>query len=420
MGLKFCTQAAVAALLVTALPAAAQTVSCGGIGDGAPWIGGTPEASDVSASGAALLLPGMSVPPGGRAVGLFSLGTPTEVRVEAAPSGAGDTVLELYDATGGLLVTDDDSGGALASRAELSLQPGSYCLAARGFGGVPVTADLQVSRIDQPALTAGLAGGFDGTETIAPFVGIDACSASTPATMLGSGPLDGMLTQGGVSATNTISGVPYYRFSLASPQQVTIRAENPSADPYIYVFDGAGGLLAENDDYESLNSRIDFNTPLQAGEYCIGMRALSDPDVPVTVSVAGFDARAAAVEQYASGDVAPPMDGSYPVSDIGVLPSRSVRDTTVIGGQAVWYSMEIDDFGMLLITADEVVDSDPLITFFNAAGEMVGMNDDSNGTLNSQLAVRVEPGRYMLGVSQYSTNYRGIIRIGMQRFVPAP
>jgi hypothetical protein len=413
------TAASLAVVSLFAAPVAAQGVSCGGVGDGARWLGQTRAASDIAAVGGALSLSGVQVQPGTRSAALFTLSAPMAVRIEAAPTTpTGDTMVELFDATGRLVVIDDDSGGGLSSRAEPELAPGDYCVAVSGFAGTGVTADLQVSRLGMDALTPGLSGGFAGSEGAPLFVGVQPCLSDTAAAPLGQDPIDAQLAQG-LRAVNTVAAVPYYRFTLASPQPVTIRAENPAADPYIYLFDGQGALLAENDDHESLNSRIDMTRPLPAGEYCIAIRALTDPTLPVTVGLSAYDARAVETEGYAAGEVAPPLDGSWPVEGLGTLPPRLTREWRVPGGQAQWFSMEVPAAGLILITADEVSDSDPVIALFDAAGRMVGMNDDANATLNSQLAVPVEPGRYRLAVRQYSPDYQGVIRIGISRYVPA-
>jgi len=410
---------AAAALFALAAPAAAQGVSCGGIGDGAPWLGGSRDGSDIATAPAPLSLSGISVAPGTRSVALFTLSQPRDIRVEAAPADPfGDTVLELFDAQGRLVVTDDDSGGDLASRAELDLQPGDYCLAATGYAGSAVTATLQVSRPEMAALTTGLSGGFAGTGDLPMFVGVEPCLADTPATRLGQGAIDGQLANG-VAATNSAEAVAYYRFDLSSPQPVTIRAENPSADPYIYLFDGQGNLLAENDDYDGLDSRIDMVDPLPAGSYCVAMRALSDPTLPITLRVAGFDAAAVEAEAYAYGDAAPPLDGSYPVTQLGAVQTSLTRDVQAPGDQAQWFVVEVPAAGLLLITADELSDSDPVLSVFDGTGAMAGYNDDANGTLNSELIIRVDPGRYRIAVRQYASNYQGTIRLGLRRFVPA-
>ncbi len=421
MRLTHTALASTAAIALMAGAASAQAVSCGGIGADGQWIGGTPEASDIAASAGPLTLTGLPIAPGGNTVTFFSLSATGSVRLEAQPSPGGDPVIEVYNEAGNLLVSDDDSGGNYASRAETELVPGNYCMLTRGFGGGGLTTDVQVGRLEHDPITAGLSGGFFGGGFGDPaFVGVDPCTSETAATPLGNGPLDNVLFAGGASAVNTISGVPYYRFTLHSPQALSIRAENPNADPYIYVFDGQGNLLAENDDYESLNSRIDFTAPLEAGTYCIGMRSLSDPNLPVTVSVLGYDAAAALNELYATGDAAPPMDGSYPIMDLGVLPGRTVRDTQISGGSAIWYAFEVTQRGAIVIDAVEVTDSDPMLFLYDDLGTEIAFNDDSGGTLNSQIVARVQAGRYLLAVRQYSDSYQGIIRLATERFVPAP
>lgn len=406
-------------------PLAAQEAACAGAVPGAAWFGGSEALADPGAAPAALVLPGLAVPAGGVAGGRFRLAAPATLRLEARPAPGGDSVLELYESGGRMLVTDDDSGGDLAARVEIDLAPGTYCLAARGFAGAAHAVDLSVGRLEHAALTTGLAGGFTPPGGGLPegplFVGIQPCTAATPATDLGAGaPIDALLAQGGARANGAPAAVPYYRFDLAQPQALSIRAANPAADPYIYLFDATGALLAENDDYDSLDSRIDLTTPLPAGRYCLGMRALADPALPVTVSILPYDARTASAEAIRRGETAPPLDGSWLVTAIGPLPARAVRDLAVTGGDARWLSFEIDTRGVVVIDAAEVTDSDPMIAVFAESGAALGFNDDANGSLNSQLLLRLDPGRYLLAVMQYSEGYRGVIRLSTERFVPAP
>lgn len=419
MKFKLIALATTAVVGLSAGAASAQVVSCGGIGANGQWMGGTPDASDISTATDPLTLTGLPVPLDGSIVGFFSLSVAGDIRLEAQPVDGGDSVIELYDETGALLVTDDDSGGGWASRAETMLQPGNYCVATRGYAGGGLTTDVRIGRLEHETITAGLSGGFFGGGGDAFFVGIDPCTSETLAVELSDGPLDGQLFEGGASAANTITAVPYYRFTLDSPQAISVRAENPSADPYIYFFDGNGTLMAENDDYESLNSRIDFTSALPAGTYCIGMRSLSNPDLPVTVSVVGYDAAAALNELYSSGDAAPPMDGSFPIVDLGVLPGRTVRDVQISGQEATWFSFVVTQQGAVVIDAVEVTDSDPVLILYNDLGQELAFNDDSGGSLNSQITARVPAGQYLLAVRQYSDNYQGIIRIATERYVPA-
>jgi hypothetical protein len=402
----------------------AQAPACGDRGAEGAWIAGDPVASDLALASGALTRAAAPVPERGTSVTLFRLGTPQTVRLEARASDlVGDPVLALYDASGVMIVTDDDSGGDLSSRAETELAAGDYCLVVRGFADSALTADIRFGLLDHEALTEGLRGGFTdpgGDGTGPDFVGIQPCLPETEASALTQGPLDAALARGGAQATNTVSGTPYYRFTLDAPQGLSIRAMNETADPYIYLFDGTGALIAENDDHESLNSRIDITAPLAPGSYCIGMRALSDPDLPVTLMVLPYDAEAAAAELIATGDAAPPLDGTWPVRAMGVLPPLAVRDLTVAGTRAEWLSFEIAAPTVLLIDAVEVRDSDPLMILYDADGTEIAFNDDANGTLNSQLILRLDPGIYLLALRQYSDASQGVIRLTTERFVRAP
>lgn len=415
---------ALPALLVLSLgaharPALAQEGFCAGLAAGAPWMGQSRGGSDIATAPGPLAWVS-EIAAGTRGIALFTLSAPMPVRIEAAPTRPdGDAVLELFDAEGRLVVFDDDSGGGTAARAEPELAAGDYCVAAMGFGGAAVDAVIQVSRLEMRALTPGLAGGFAGTEDLPPFVGVQPCLPETPATPIGQGPLDAATLASGFGARGSAADNPYFRFTLASEQMLTVRATNEAADPYIYLFDEAGALLGENDDFDGLNARIDSVRALPVGTYCIGLRALSDPTLPIEISLSSGEAMEQASLAYDEGRFAPPLDGSWPIEDLGLLPPELSFDRPVPGGKAQWFALEMPHAGLLLITADEVSESDPMISFFSEQGVLLGENDDANDSYNAQLAVPVEPGRFVLAVRQFDPQDKGVIRIGLSRFVPA-
>jgi hypothetical protein len=248
----------------------------------ASWIGGEAASSDIATSATALTRMGEAVATNGRAVTLFTLSAPQVVRVEArATRPGGDPVLELYDAAGALVITDDDSGGGRDSRAETELGAGAYCLLVRGFGDAAVTADIGAGRLEHEALTEGLRGGFPdpGGADGPAFVGIQPCLPDDRGQRT-----DARIAIDAGAGTGRGAGHQHrHRHAVLplspsiQPQGLSMRAQNEAADPYIYLFDGVGALIAENDDYDSLNSRIDITTPLAAGSYCMGMRALANP-----------------------------------------------------------------------------------------------------------------------------------------------
>ena len=112
-------------LAMVAAPAFAQDDNlCGGAGATGQWIGGTDVASDISTAPdymeqMALVLPRNEY------VSLFTLSQPGDVRIEAAGQGGGDTVIDVRDAMGNIVISDEDGGGGVDSRAETFLQPGT-------------------------------------------------------------------------------------------------------------------------------------------------------------------------------------------------------------------------------------------------------------------------------------------------------
>ncbi|MDP5361839.1 MAG: ABC transporter substrate-binding protein, partial [Paracoccaceae bacterium] len=134
-----CKSSAVAALLLSAAtPALAQSDICGGFGNGGVWIGGDEASSDITTADSyreqmALVLGGNDY------VSLFTLTAPTDIRVEAEGRGSGDPIIDLLDGSGGIILSDDDSGGNAASRAETTLEAGTYCMSMRSYDGGPMT-----------------------------------------------------------------------------------------------------------------------------------------------------------------------------------------------------------------------------------------------------------------------------------------
>ena len=92
-----------------ASPVAAQSI-CGGMGDVGAWIGGIEAASDLATSAGPYDTSGF-IPANSEMISLFNLSAAADIRVEALPGDGGDTVIDLIDGNGNLLLSDDDGGG---------------------------------------------------------------------------------------------------------------------------------------------------------------------------------------------------------------------------------------------------------------------------------------------------------------------
>lgn len=376
-----------------AIPAAAQDLC--GLAPGGNWMGGSPEASDVATADAALDQVAL-VMAGQSHVSYFSASAAADIRLEAQQQGTGDPVIELLDAAGGFVGGDDDGGGNLSSRLEVTVQPGDYCLVTRGFGDGGLNATIRVATQAMEPLTAGF------TDAAAPGAGCDS------APMLA---MDGSMTESQV-------GAPAYRFELTAPQAVAITAENEDADPVIAVLDPDGFEIAYNDDFDGLNSRIDITQPLDPGTYCVTVDSLSDETAPITVSLMGFDAEEAQRLAYARGDQVPPMDGSHPITAAGQIDTRSRLDVTPTPAEVTWVSLDIAESGLLMIEAIAASEGDPLLELYDDLGRQVARDDDGGEGLDSRLTAMVMPGTYLLSVDDLRDTGT-LQRLVLQRFVPA-
>ena len=400
-------QIAFALAALTALPAAAQDL-CGGAFTGGQWIGGSEDASDMTTADSyreqmALVLSGNTH------VSLFALSAPTSVRVEVAGRGNGDPALEVFDSQGVSVLSDDDSGGNGAARSESELGAGTYCVAVTSYDGSPMTAFVRIGRSEQEPLTDGISEdeGQDLGEAEAQFGAADCRDA----------PSLGTLTTP-ITASASAADTPFWRFTLDAATAVTVTAANESADPTLTLRGPDGAVLAENDDYDGLDSRVDMSVPLLAGDYCIGIGAISDETLPITVTVSEYDPEAAFADLYNAGEALPPLDGSVTITALGPLQSRLRQDVRA-KNDATWFTFDVPQAGIVAIEAIGAGGAiDPWIAVYDDLGRQMGQNDDAADGLDSQLILRINAGTYMIAVKQVGAG-EGFVRLLMERFVPA-
>ncbi|MGL4320801.1 MAG: hypothetical protein ACRCS3_08055 [Paracoccaceae bacterium] len=352
----------------------------------ATWMGGSAEGAVIGAESAALV---QQANASGGQLPVFAFrvdGTAQETRIEAMAANGGDPYITLTAADGRLLAENDDYGGSLNAQTVSQLEPGDYCVRLTSVGGTPISATVQVSRTDQPAL---LPEAADTT--------MNACTPETPTTPFVEGPLNAALVNGRVSQ-NIGVGVAYLRFELTEGAPLTLRAESATLDPQIKLFDGNGGLLGENDDADSLNARLDFLTALPAGSYCLVAGPLTGGEGTVTVSAETLDRDSYLRGAWARGEVAPPEGTDFPVQAIDLT---KVAETMLLhDGAAQWLAFDIAEETALMITSfGELAGADTRLVLFGASGIPVATADDSETGLDAKLAAVLQPGRYRLAVT---------------------
>jgi hypothetical protein len=366
----------------TAVAAAAQEntpLTCAG--SAATWLGGSADAAVVGADSAPLLQQA-SVAAGQTPVFAFRVGgAAQETRIEASAVNGGDPVISLTTSDGQLLAENDDYGGTLNAQAVSVLEPGDYCVRLSAVGGGPISATIQVSRTDQVAL---LPEAVDTT--------ISACLPDTAA-----GPLGAALAAGRVSQ-DIGPGVGYLRFDLTEGASLTLRAESDTLDPQIMLYDAAGTLVAENDDAEGLNARLDFLTALPPGSYCVAAGPLSAGEGTIIVSAETLDRDSYLRGAWRRGELAPPEGGDYPVEAIDL--AKASETLLLHDGAAQWLAFDIPEDTVLTIDSfAQLNGADTRLVLFGPRGLPVAQADDSEASLDARLGpVLLEAGRYRLAV----------------------
>lgn len=404
---------------LTAGPALAQAPICGGISLVGQWIGGEAAASDLVGRTDAWAGEGQ-VLIAGHLVRMFTLSAPADIRIDARALPSGDPYAAVYDAAGMSVADDDDSLGDYGARMEASLQPGSYCLAVRsyepGVTDVAVaigTADARFPAVPVPDNPRAGAG-----EDLLPRSGATGTGCFEPDTPRLADGLDAAALGAGVEATATVGDVSAYGFDLAAPAPLTVTATSGAGDPLIRLLDAAGTVLAENDDFDGLDARIELGEALAAGDYCVEIEDLNGAENAVTVALGLFDPAADRARRLAAAEFAPTAADTVEIVDLGALRTSALREIAMASGTR-WFRFDLPSGGLLLTEA--IGDgADPVVTLFDRVGRRVGENDDGPDGLDSQLVSRLLPGPYTLAVRVAGGGAgSGTVRLLLERYVPA-
>lgn len=278
------------------------------------------------------------------------------IAVDGVPNAEGealDPVLSVLDASGNQLAFNDDAEG-LNSR--LRYAPGA-------------NGDVF---IDVRAFSEEQTGAYRISVTAEPLpqdaVGND---ASTRARIRPGAAIEGSIDYEG--------DVDAYRLNARTSQRYTIALSSsgasPLQDPYLVVTDADGNELASNDDYEGLNSRLEFS-PRENGPVFVQARGLAD------AYTGGYSLSVTATAQ--------PRDA--------IAASRSTRGRIAVGGEvsgtldfasdADWYRIRLtggETYRFALDSSGDPALGDPLLRVLDASGEELAVDDDGGGNLNSYL-----------------------------------
>jgi len=153
--------------------------------------------------------------------------------------------------------------------------------------------------------------------------------------------------------------------------------------------------------------------------------ALADSEQQIDVVVRAFDEQAFLNVRYATAEASPPIGGSYPIDDIGIIQTAFSGDV-LVGKDARWIMFEVTEPSLVLIQGIGNGGADSQLYLYNDRGQQLGFNDDSglggNATRDSQIAAELYPGRYLAAVLLYSFEVGSPsepVRLSFQRYVRA-
>jgi WD40 repeat protein/Flp pilus assembly protein TadD len=327
-----------------------------------------PEPSDMTILGVGSPLAEQAFVPGGGTEWYRFTVTDTDTYQIDATAGFGDPEISLYgpDDVSELVGSNDDWGDGLDSRLWTRLRPGEYYLGVREFDDARGRFNVEVHRAEIPE---------PGDMTILEV---------------------GSRLPGQAFAPS--GEIKWYRFRVSDAGTYQIDVTSRFEDPAIRLYgpNDVTELVGMDDDGGGgFNSRL--RARLLPGEYYLGVVELEGED--------------------GSFDVQVRRTGTPKPSDMMILEVGSplAGEAFAPDGGTRWYRFTVTDSGTYQI--DVISESgDPMIDLYGPddVSELVGMDDDGGGGLNSRLRVRLQPGEYYLDVVELDGE-RGSFDVTLQR-----
>ena len=285
----------------------------------------------------------------------------------ASVSGLSDPELFLYNDFGSLLAVNNDGDDGLNSRIVYTAsKSGAYYLGAgdhlTNTGDYTVSAALAAD--DFPATTA--------------TTGVVAAGGSVTGIVEFSGDTD------------------WFKVSLVAGQKYEFRLNAASVDglgdPFLYLYNSSGSLLAfNNDGDDGLNSRLIY-TPAISGTYHIGATG-----------------NLASTGNYVVSADSVPDDYPDSTATTGVVAvGGSATGSIEISGDQDWFKVSLvagQTYEFRLNSTSLSGLSDPQLSLYNNFGGLLASNNDGDDGLNSRiLYTPSKSGTYYLGANDHLTN----------------
>lgn len=198
------------------------------------------------------------------------------------------------------------------------------------------------------------------------------------------------------------SSIDLYRLEVPTPTAVRLSLSSQEFDAFLYLFDGTCVLLGTNDDCNTATLDACIERELAAGTYYAGVNSFR----PAQSGAYRLAMECPGLDLCEACRVGPLEIGA---TRSGTLPEGQCRRPG--GARLDVLSLELAEAAELAIHLDSE-EFDPVLLVLDAGCVEIASNDDCDAaTLGSCLEVRLEAGRYSIGVSSAFAGEGGTYRL---------
>lgn len=199
-------------------------------------------------------------------------------RVDISHCSSGfDTYMHLLNSSGGLIMSNDDNGplcSGLKASIQTTLAAGTYYIVSEGYSSNSGNITTSVLLVVEPPIGARMSNPIImGNYTPGTYTYTDTKNNS---------PSNGYLNDIGHSSDDI-----YYQFTVQGNAQVNVSHCSSGFDTYLHLLNGAGSVIATNDDYGPLCSGVtaSLQANLSSGTYYIVSEGFSSNAGNITTAV---------------------------------------------------------------------------------------------------------------------------------------
>ncbi len=228
---------------------------------------------------------------------------------------------------------------------------------------------------------------LSSTPSLTVFRSVDDYSASTSTT--------GIVNIGGSATGNLEVGgdTDWFRVNLVAGTTYQFRQNSTTlSDPYLYLRDSAGSVLASDDDGGGLNNSLITYTATTSGNYYLDARAYS------TSMTGTYTVSANVADDYGAST------STTGIVNIG----GSATGNLEVGGDTDWFRVNLVAGTTYQFRQNATTLSDPFLYLRDSVGTVLTSDDDGGGLNNSLITYTATAnGTYFLDARGYSSSLTG-------------